>query len=64
MQYNVQGSAELYLTTSTDLSMKQFEAKFHEDNMIKAVLQVVLSDGTKHEIDVIDWLKLNWHPEL
>lgn len=60
MKYDVQGVAELYLMGNTDLDAERFEAKFHPDNFIKATLQVVLSDGSTQEIDVIDCLKLQW----
>lgn len=60
MKYFVQGEAELFLATETDLTPDDFEAKFHPDNFIKATLQVVLPDGSEREIDVLECLKLQW----
>jgi len=61
MNYDVQGVAQLYLTTATDLAPNEFENRFHEENIIKASLQVTLSNGTKQEIDVMEFLKLQWN---
>lgn len=61
MNYDVQGVAQLYLTTTTDIANNEFENKFHEDNIIKASLQITLSDGITREIDVMEFLKLQWN---
>lgn len=64
MKYDAQGVAHLYLTTATDLTTNEFENKFHEENIIKATLQVVLSDNSVREIDVMEFLKLQWNSHL
>lgn len=60
MKKVIEGVAEVFLTTETSMSVEEFMNKFHPENIIDQKLQLTLSDGSVHMIDIPYFMKLIW----
>jgi hypothetical protein len=57
MKNLVQGTVMYHLLHETNMSMEEFMAKFHQDNIIDMKVHCTLSDGSVHIFQVCELLK-------
>jgi hypothetical protein len=51
-----QGKVSYHVLYNTDMKMEEFMNKFHQDNIIDMQIQITLSDGSLHTVQVCDLL--------
>jgi hypothetical protein len=54
MKNTMVGKVTLTVLFNTDMDVKEFIAKFQEDNFVGGKAKFVISDGNEHEMDICD----------
>ncbi|MBL4951042.1 hypothetical protein JK635_02155 [Neobacillus sp. YIM B02564] len=57
---HAQGIIKLYLAKDTEMGEEEILKHFHKDNMVGAKLEITLSNGDLHKMDVLEVLEMCW----